>query len=476
MTSGVSGIGNLFGRALDGLRVSSSGMNVVSNNIANANTVGYNKQVFTQGTRASSFNGLLGGGVVGIGVTSFIDPFIERQLVEENAEFGVFEGRGNILANLESVVQDNDGAGIGTAITSFFNSWSELSADPANGALRESVRGAGEDLAARFSNVHRQIQNLRSNASSSIETKVDEINAQLETLADYNGAIMEASDQTTILELKAQRNVVLQELSRNININYFENSDESLTIQIGGTGVPLVSTNKYAVLDTSDDLGAGGSMTINTTIAGGGTASIDATANITGGVLGGQLTDRNGELNDQLDKLNTLAYNLVTQINDAHDDGYGLDGSTGNNFFTALASSDSAAALMSIDPDLASDLDKISAAEEDPTGGSSGVGDGRIANAIVALQSSKVLDGGTQTFSQFYNNMVSTVGIQAGQVNKGYESQANLLSRLQLQRENVSGVNLDEEAADLIKFQRAFEGSARVMSVANEMLDTLLGL
>ena len=471
----IGGIGSLFGRALDGLRTSSSAMNVTSNNIANVNTPGYARQIFVQGTRASSGNGLLGGGVVALGVTSFIDPFVERQLVNERSELGTYDGRRLIASNIENLLYEKDKEGVGSAITAFFNSWSELSQDASSGALRSNVRENGRLLADRLNSTQTQLQNMRRNLSGSIGTRVATVNSLSEQIASINDSIRSASDETAKLELKSERNVVLQKLADEVGINYFEAADETLTIQLVGTGLPLVRSNSSAVLSVSDDLSVGGTLTINSTIAGASSGStVDVTSYISSGALGGSLTDRNLTLNDSIDDLNQLAYNIVTEVNAIHSTGYGLDGVDGRNFFAPLAGADNAASLISLDAGVLNNLDTLAAAEEDPA--ISGVGDSRIAMQLVGLSTALTMGGGTTSFSQFYSTMVSDAGISAGQINQRVAAQEILVSKLQQQRDNVSGVNLDEEAADLLKYQRAFQGSARVMSIANDMLDTLLQL
>lgn len=470
----VNGIGNLFGRALDGLRVSSSGMNVASNNIANVNTQGYNRQLFIQGTRAFDSGGFMGGGVTDLGVTSFMDPFIERQLASEFSDLGKFDSRRLTLMNLENTVYQGADQGLGVAINKFFNAWSELAGDPANGALREQVRSSGRNLAEYFNSTHSSVQSLRQNLSGTIGSQVSNVNSLSSQIAQLNDAIRGASDQTAILELKAERQLTVNKLSEEIGINYFEAADQTLTVQLQGTGVPLVRSNASATLTVSDDLSSGGTLAINSTIAGGGPGTLDVTAYINNGKLGGSLIDRNTTLNNVLSDLNDLAYQVSNDVNTLHYNGFGLDGNDQRNFFTPLASADNAASLIAVDASILNNLDALAAAQEDPS--VSGVGDGRVANALVALQNALSMDGSSKTYSQFFSSVVSDVGVQAGNVEQSYMAQAKLVNKLQEQRENVSGVNLDEEAADIIKYQRAFEGSARIMKVANEMLDTLLGL
>lgn len=469
----VSGLSGLFSRALDGLRVSSKGMTVVANNIANVNTEGYSRQILVQGARGVFGDGTYGGGVIAIGISALIDPFVERQLVNEMSDFGTLESRQSVLAHIESVLNETNQEGLGGAITQFFNSWSELTQDASSGTLRQSVRERGIALAEQFNSLHTKLQNLRRNISQSIETRLETVNGLTKNIADLNRSISQAPDEATRTELKSHRQLLLRKLSEEVGINYYENSDDTVTVQFLGSGQALVDRYDSAVLTANNDLGIGGNLSISATIPNG-SGNIEVTNYIKSGRLGGLLQERNITLNNNIKDLNNLAYEFATQFNAIHQTGFGLDGTDGRNFFTALAGPDNAAAFISVDAAVRNDLDVIAAAAGDPN--TTGVGDAGVAEQLVALRDALSMDGSTQTFNEFYSNMVSSIGVSAGQINAQYQSKITLLNRLSIQRENVSGVNMDEEAADLIRYQKAFEGAARVMSVANQMLETLMRL
>lgn len=474
MSGGVSGLGGIFSRALDGLSVSQRGLTVVSNNIANVNTEGYAKQQFIQGTRALFGDGTFGGGVIGLGITSITDPFIERQLVNETANFGTYDGRRMSLQNIETILSDLDGNGLGGAMTAFFNSWSDLSQNPASGSLRAVVREKGRVVSEFFTTTNTQLNQQRTNLTRTMETRIDQINSYAEQIADFNRAIVNASDEATKAELSNQRMLVLRSLSVELGVNYYESEDGAMTVQLQGSGFALVNRFDSAELSLTDDPTPGGEVTISGVPALASSGSINVTNAITSGRLAGNLLDRNEVLNDKLAELDELAYNFVNEINNLHQTGYGLDGVTGRNFFAPVAVEQGASASMALDNDIIASLDAIGAAGDDPA--NTGVGDSEIAEGMVALQSALTMNGGTQSFNQFFASMGTEVGILAGQVNNSHQARLTLVEKLNLQRENISGVNLDEEAADLIRYQKAFDASARVLSVANQMMDTIMEL
>lgn len=470
----INGISGMFSRALDGLNVAQRGMSVVSNNIANVNTEDYSRQQFIQGTRALFGDGTLGGGVLGLGITSITDPFIERQLSTENSNWGTYDGRATTLSNVEQVLSDADGSGLGSAISAFFNAWSDLGTNPANGSYRSSVREKARLVCDQFRSMNAQLNQLSSSLSSTISARVTQINDYTSQIADLNRQIAMASDEAAKSELKGQRQLVLNKLSQEIGVNYYEASDGVMTVQIEGSGFSLVSRFDSATLSADDDPSAGGEMAIQATFPGTGGPSVDVTASIESGRLAGNLIDRNETLNDQIDNLDALAYNFTNEVNNLHQTGYGLDGVTNRNFFAPPGAQAGASGSIQIDNSILNSLDAIAASGQDPSGGA--VGDGSIATQIVALRSANTMSSGSQTFNQFFTSMGTNVGITAGNVNSSLRAKATLVSKLQEQRESVSGVNLDEEAADLMRYQKAFEASARVLSVASDMMDTLLKL
>ncbi len=474
MSNGIGGLGGIYSRALDGINVAQRGLTVTSNNIANVNTEGYARQQMLTGSRAVFGNGFFGGGVTVFGIRSVVDPFVERQMVNEMADFGTLDSRRNTLQNIETVVADVDGTGLGGAMSAFFNAWSDLSQNPANGALRSVVRERGRVVTEMFQSVSRNLNSIRTSLTQAIDTRVDQINQYCEQIADLNRSIVNASDANVKEELSNQRALVLQKLSSEIGINYFENSDGAMVVQIEASGFSLVNRFESATLSMQDSVTYGGDVSIKGTLPGSGSGEVDLTDRITSGRLAGNLIDRNDVINDQIANLDELAFEFVSQFNTIHQNGYGLDSNTGRNFFAPVGSQDGAASSMALDNDILSSLDAIAAAGQDPA--VTGVGDSENAEAIVALQAALTMDGGTKSFSQYFSGMGSEVGILNNQVKSSFTARQGLIDKLQQQRENISGVNLDEEAAELIRYQKAFEASARVLSVANTMLDTLLEL
>ncbi len=457
------GISQIFTRGLDGLNVNQRGMAATANNIANVNTKGYARQEIVIATNANF------GGAQVTGVRTIVSPFVELQLFTSANDFGTVDGRRQMVAKVEEMFNEARGDGLGKAISEFFNSWSALSVDAASSVNRQTVKDAGIRLATKFNYLSRQINQMRGDASAEVTTRVDSINDLATQIANLNSQIQANPTSEMNSDLKTQRTQLLRQLSEEVNVTYFE-QDDLVNVSINGSA-SLVTGTQAGTLSMTNDTSEGGTMAISITLPGSGTSQ-DITNQISGGRLGGNLIERNDSLNDRLAELDELAYNITNQINSLHSTGYGLNGATNINFFQALASQGGAARSIQIDSQIESDLQNIAAAEQDPA--VSGVADNGMALDLADLANALTMDSGTQTFSQYYQEVVGTVGSASKSVIRDYETQQNLVNQLELQREGISGVNMDEEGANIIRFQRAFQASSRLLMVADELLKTLI--
>lgn len=460
-----SSIGSVFNRGLEGININLRGLAAASNNIANVSTKGYARQVLQIGS-----NGF--GSSVEIGIVSIVNPFIEAQLVSTANDFGTLDGRRRTVEQIESLFNEAESVGIGASMAEFFNAWSELSSDPSSTAFRQNLRERASLLTERFSQTYSSVEQMRRSLSSEMETRVGTINSLAAEVARLNQAIGAATDTGTIEELGAQRTFILRQLSEEVGIVTYQNESGDLQVQLEN-GANLVNSTTSSTLSLSDDLGPSGEVTIQLTLPETST-STDITSGLINGRLGGNLIDRNTTLNTKLDELDELAYDFADQINTLHATGFGLNSNTGINFFSPLGGQAGAARNLAVDNDIMTDLDNIAAAAQDPA--VSGVGDNGMAIQMFNLQTANTMSGASQSFSEYYQDMVGDVGVLSSNIKRQFESMEKLYTQIEIQRESVSGVNLDEEAASLIQFQRAFQASARLVAAADDMLASLLEL
>ena len=195
------------------------------------------------------------------------------------------------------------------------------------------------------------------------------------------------------------------------------------------------------------------------------------TASISGGKLDGWLTARDVDIQNYLGQLDTLAQGLMQEVNSLHAAGYGLDGSTGNDFFTG-----SSAADIAVNPTIVNDANLIAAAADFDTIPGDKPGDNGNAIAIAALRETLTMSGGTATFGEYYGSLISDVGHGVQQAQSYHDHQSQMVLHLENYRESISGVSIDEEMVNLVKYQKAYQAAARLVNTAGEMMDTILNM
>lgn len=217
-----------------------------------------------------------------------------------------------------------------------------------------------------------------------------------------------------------------------------------------------------------------------------GVANLDLRPVVTSGKLKGLLEVRDGSLQKVMDDLNKLAYTLVTETNQVHRNGYGIDGVTGRNFFTATDYLDSnnpykdAIQNMTIEDHIKNNLGTIAAAggtidnPNDPLRTFNGTGDGSVAIRISQLKQSNLFNEGKSSFNDFYNELVTEVASKSKRYGTEASYSRSLISQLDAKRQELSGVSLDEELANLIKFQHAYNAAAKIITTVDEMLDKII--
>jgi flagellar hook-associated protein 1 FlgK len=193
----------------------------------------------------------------------------------------------------------------------------------------------------------------------------------------------------------------------------------------------------------------------------------DITATIVSGQLGGMLQARDQQIPAILSQLDTLAAGFANAVNSVQTNGYDLNGnpSTGNNLFTPPPSASGAAASLSLaltDPSLL-------AASSDGSTGSNG-----NAEILYALRNQAVING--QSPADYYSSVIFNVGNTAANASASQSASDLVLQQLNDQRSSISGVSLDEEAANLMRFQQAYAASAQVISSINSMMQTAINM
>lgn len=490
------GINTLFNIGESGVTAQRLAIEVTSQNIANVNTAGYSRQraILETGPTVTSGGIPMGSGVRLADVQRSYDSLLQRQLVDGNSTAGKDSALLASLQQVEPFFNELTNNGLGQAMEDFFNSWHDLSVNPQGTPEREAVMARAQVLVNTFHQLSTSLGNVVSSADTTLSGISDEITDTAKNIANLNLQIRTTLQLGgNVNELRDQRDYLIQQLGENVGITVSaEDSEGMVTVSLpSGVGAApaneLVSGIEYRRVYTYDNgtdndiyLTAFGSpppgavappaAPIGSLV----TDTIGGTNN-TLGKIGGTLQIRDsivgGTGDTYLARLDEMANQLVSVINTQHAAGFGLDGVDGRNFFNPANTTSGTISL-----DTALTTTRIAA-------GGSAIGPGDNTNAL-ALAELKSTDAtftvnGTPldtTFGSYYNTFVSKVGIDVQSATNATKQNDGFLRQLGTLRESHSGVSLDEELTNLIKYQRAFEAAAKTINAATDMMDMVLGM
>lgn len=481
-------------------------LDITGHNIANANTEGYSRQVATMETTqpyytpvltSSTRIGQLGTGVQISSINRIREAFLDSQIRNETKEAGYWESMQETISKIEVIVNEPSDYSIREVLDQFWQSWQDLVSNPESESVRTVVAETGTTLADTFEHVHRQLEELKQDLNLVVDTKVQEINSIAEQIKDLNQQILsiKVSGQEPN-DLLDRRDLLLDQLSELVDIKVSEDQNYMVTVQVGGRN--LVQGVNCSQMDTETDpdgmhMIVWDDTRVKTRIEGGELRGIlDARGRTS--LADDASSDYRGLVPEMITKLNELVKTIILETNSLHRAGFSLNNQTGtadnSNFF--LEPADPAtfedwASFMQVNPDILSDPNNIAAASSrtwgDPLTGGDPVppaaaepinfGDGNNALSIAQLKQALVM-GGTMTMDDYWRSLTSTVGVQGQQAERMVENQEDLVSELKNKRESVSGVSLDEEMSNMIKYQHAYNAAARYITAMDEALELVV--
>ncbi|HQU84630.1 MAG TPA: flagellar hook-associated protein FlgK [Pyrinomonadaceae bacterium] len=438
------------------------GINITGQNIANVNTPGYSRQrvVLAESLPANFSRYSVGTGVDVKSVQDFRDRFIESRLQTEVGISGTLNGRRDVMANVEVALQGSETGGLQNALNGFFGAWRDLDANPNSVPLRSIVAQKAAALTGSFHTTSSRLQEIRFGADQDIRTTVDTVNSLTSKIAELNGQVAVAEGiGSNASGLKDQRQELVNQLTELTGARSTTNGDGTINLTIG-EGKPLVNGTFATSLSAESTPPLGLAVVkIGKTLA-----TFDE-----GKIKG--LQDAIGETTKNLNLLDGLAGEVAARVNNLHTSGTDLDNNPGVEFFNT--SVPVTAANISINPAITTNSRLIvSSALTQP--GQSGTIAGAISN-LLTDQGSNV-GGRTGSFSSIYGSMLSDAGQYVSNAENDLQTQGYIIAQVTAQREAVSGVSLDEEAINLMQYQKAFDAAAKFLKVADEMTQTILSL
>jgi flagellar hook-associated protein 1 FlgK len=380
------------------------------------------------------------------------DQLNDSQIRLNNQKLAYNQNRSIMLGQLESVFTEPSDLGLASIANEFFNSWSELSVTPNSMALRDNVIQKAEKLSARVNNIHEEIDTMQSGIISDFKSKVASLNSYLRQVDDLNKQIAKTSTVgQNSNDLMDKRDEVIDELSKLANINVTYNDDNAAMISVGGVfAVDNVNYMQFKIHQKDGKLQVV-------------TEDGNNTMNLTGGELFALSDTYSNTIPDYLNQLNEIVNAIFDKVNNEHQKGFTIDDppQTGQQFFESYINGE-----LKINEDILNDPKKIAVSSD----GTNGNGD--IAIAISELQGAQILNGAT--ISEAYSFLVSNIGSDKLNAQETAEGSELVSAQLEQQRSSVSGVSVDEEMTKIIIYQRSYDASAKLIQVADEMLQTIL--
>jgi len=459
-----------FNTALRGMQAQQRGIYTTAHNIANANTEGYTRQRVVLATLPAypvpSMNHPGGQGwQIGTGVDSqetrrMRDEFLDTQIRRETGTLGQWEQIQDVLEQVEIVFNEPSDTGLSTLMSQFWAAWQELSKYAESSPVRTTVVETANALAEAFNHSAAQLETIKNDIDQTIELKVKEINSLAQQIADLNGQIkniVTVGDQPN--DLLDQRDLLLDRLGKMIDFTVTTSSNGTITITLGGGGNLVEEVDGSTTIHKLKSSGSDVSWVEEDT---------QPPLTISNGELFG-LQKVKSEVETYLTNLDTLAGELATAVNNEHKKGVDLSGTGGEDFFVAEDGGSITAANIQVNPNIQADVTKIAAAT---AGG--GPGDGSIALAIAQLQHKLIPSLSNATFDDYYKNFTAKLGVDAHEAVRMTTNQGVLVDQLTNRKESISGVSLDEEMANMIQYQRAYEAAARMITTLDAMLDKII--
>jgi flagellar hook-associated protein 1 len=454
---------NIVSQALE---ADQSGLSIAANNVANATTPGYtDEQPNWVENSPIEINGVAyGAGVTETGPTSVRDRVLEERLDQQQQLAAASNSRLTALNTMQALFTPDSGStgasagDIGADITSFFDSFASLEANPTDNALRQQVLSSATTLAGDISNAAAGLNAQQAALDQDAAGTTSQINALTASIAQLNQEIQANSPHADAGVLEDQRQQDLSQLSQLIGINQVTTENNGLS----------VTTTSGQLLVSEDS-----SFPLTDSVVGGVTHFFVGTTDVTsqlesGGELGGYLTARDQDIPNALASLDQLAYSISTQVNTQNNAGTDLAGDNGNagDIFSAPAQVAGSAVAMSV---VMTDPNHIAAA-----GLGQATGDNSNTTAMANLANQAIVNG--QTPSDYYSNFVSTLGATVSNVQTENTAQNASVTQLQTQNDSLSAVNLNDEASSMTELERSYQAASQVFTMINSVIASVLNL
>lgn len=447
-----------FNTAVKGLLANQRSLYTVNHNISNINTDGYSRQTAKQ--RATSPRVIGGVGIVGTGVevhevSRIRNTYVDFKYWNENAPVGEWEAKMDTLGEVEKLFGEPSDSSFRKYLDDFYESLDNMSTNPGDSSYREPVRENALAFTKHINESAERLNELKKETQFSMETQVKTINNISKQIGSLNRQIYsDEIDGRFANDLRDRRDLLVDDLSKLVNIRTDEGADGKYRISVSGVSiVDHVDTWEVSLNEDRSDL----------------QWSNGSKVNLRSGELKGMLELYNGDGKNNSyrgipyyqNNLDRFAQDFAENFNKQHRQGFGLNNETGKNFFH-ISDDENSAATISLSKDILDDLDNIGA------GGELGSkDDNRNLLKLIELRE-------TENPDDFLKSIISNLAVDSMQSQRMYKSQNIILKNIATKRESISGVSYDEETADMVRFQHAYVASAKMITTMDIIMDVTI--
>ena len=451
-------------------------LSVTGHNIANANTEGYTRQnAITQATNPLSYPGMnVGNGPLQIGtgvetkeINRIRDSFLDEQFRSQNEQQGFWNVKHDTLSKIEETLNEPTDNGLQASFDRFWQSWEDLSKEPDSLAARAALLSNATALAGRFNQISDSMDHLSTDLGEQLSTNIEQMNNLTKQVSELNLQIAKitASGQQPN-DLLDQRDLLVDKISKMADIQVKPASNGMVDILVGQEYVVNGDKN-YSVSFTSNQILVDGKS-----------------VSLKSGEIAGMVESLTKDIPSFMAKLNELVTVFSREVNQIHTDANAMNLDDIQNrkndpaaaldqipFFVRKngTGDPSEAGEITINPSIVSSLNKIAAARQ------ANVSDAGNANELNNLKFKTVsFSNQSTTLNSFYRTIVGDVGIKTQEAEQMENNAEVLVQQAENQRQSVSGVSIDEEMTNMVKFQQSYNAASRYISVMDEVLDKLI--
>jgi flagellar hook-associated protein 1 FlgK len=459
------GIGKIFDISVRTMATYQRALDVTSQNVSNAGNEEYTRQKVVFGTEETQAG--IGMGVKIQDVVRVKNDLIDKQIYQYQSTYSDANKRSELLQQVETILAEPGDYGLSNYFNQFFNSWSQLATNPTSIQYRTQIIQNAQRLSERFKDVYDSISSLQHLLKNETVSKVDQMNSYLKEIYDLNRKIYDnEAVGIKASELMDRRDLLLNELSKLANITISNNEYGTVTVSVGG--VLAADRNVYTEFTVKLD---GGKLKVVPK------ADENSTVVLNNGELFALTELYSKQIPKYKSDLENLANVFIDKVNELHRQGYTLvqsgSSSTDIPFFGTLSGGSVVDAFVdgkiNINPAILNNPKNIAA-----SGVADNDGNSDYAVNIAALADTKFSELGDQTILEAYSTILNNFGLEKVQSDNRIQTSEMVLQQLNLQKSSYSGVSIDEEMTNVIKYQRSYEAAARLIRAADEMLETII--